>query len=522
MNNDNNLNNYSLDDDDGMDEVLNMIHKKHAQAHSHEQAIAKEREKQENRISSTPKPRNIGSADGTRQFDAAKMPKSQPSVSKTRVDTDAVKKTASSGNDNSTNSTPVKPQKPKTEPVVKTYGGISLDDFADKEQPVSKKKAPAKKPRGTGMGLASGFTKIIIYLICVFGISIFLSISVIKIGNDVFAFVKPDKEITVTIPEGATTDDIAQILEENDVINHPFVYKLYSKFRISKRSYLTGEYEAGKHTVNSMMNYDKLLEELSLIQTTDNSIVRVTIPEGYTVKEILELFEKNGMKSAEEFNEALQEYAYDYRFMNGLSKDSGISDYRFNPDYGYRLEGYLFPDTYDFYVEENPISVISKLLDNFQRKFNESFYDRCNELGYTVDEIITIASMIEREGNNVHDYSKISSVFHNRLKNSSEYPYLDSDATVQYALGSHKSRLEEGDTSIEHPYNTYKNRGLPPGPISNPGYEAIYAALYPESTPYYFFLSRNDGVTVYSRTYDEHLAAIAESNRIDAQNSQNG
>ncbi len=520
MNNEN-INNSPLDDDESMDEVLNMIHKKHAQAHSEAQAQALAREQQNNNVPAKAKPKSADPAEGTRQFDAAKMPKPQPPVSKTRVDTDAVK-TSPVRNSNEVKNTPVQPPKPKAEPVVKTYGGISLDDFADKEEPVSKKNAPAKNPRAAATGLASGFTKIIIYLICVFGISIFLSISVIKIGNDVFAFVKPDKEITITVPEGATTDDIARILEENDVISHPFVYKLYTKFRISKRSYLTGEYEAGNHTVNPMMNYDTLLEELSLIKTTDNSVVRITIPEGYTVKEILELFEKNGMKSAEEFNEALQEYAYDYRFMDGLSKDADLSDYRFDSDYGYRLEGYLFPDTYDFYVEENPISVISKLLDNFQRKFNESFYDRCNELGYTVDEIITIASMIEREGNNVHDYSKISSVFHNRLKNSAEYPYLDSDATVQYALGGHKSRLEAGDTSVDHPYNTYRNRGLPPGPIANPGYEAIYAALYPESTPYYYFLSRSDGVTVYSRNYDEHLVAIAESNRIDEQNSQNG
>ena len=507
MNNDKDINNLNNSADDGMEEILNIIHQKHAQAHSQEQEKA--RMSQENPIKS--KPQNTDSAEGTRQFDAAKMPKPkpQPPVSKTRVDTDAVKSTQKTSS-----------AKLKQEQEVKTYGGISLDDFADKEKELPKKKAPVKKNKNTG--LFSGVTKIIIYLVCVFGISIFLSISAIRIGNDVFAFVKPDKEITVTIPEGATTSQVAKILKENDVISHPFIYKIYTKFRISKRSYLTGEYEAGKHVVNPMMNYDKLLEELSLIETTDNSIVRITIPEGYTVKEILALFEKNGMRSAEEFNEALQEYAYDYRFMSGLSKDAGLSEHRFNSDYSYRLEGYLFPDTYDFYVEENPISVISKLLDNFERKFDESFYDRCNELGYTVDEIITIASMIEREGNNVHDYSKISSVFHNRLKNSAEYPYLDSDATVQYGLNSHKSRLEEGDTSIEHPYNTYKNRGLPPGPIANPGYEAIYAALYPESTPYYYFLSRNDGVTVYSRNYDEHLAAIAESNRIDEQMKQNG
>lgn len=486
-------NNNQNHDNNNTDEILNIIHKKHEQA---------------NKPSSTHPP----VSDGTKQFDAAKVRKAPSPEAKTRVDTDAVKpRPQNSVQRPNTQNTVKKP--PET--PVKTYGGISLDDFSDFETKAQKqrKKTPAPKKQSTG--LLSGISKIIIYLVCVFGISIFLSITAIKVANDVFAFVKADKEITVTIPEGASTRQVAKILKDNGVISHPFVYRLYTEFRISKRSYLTGEYEAGEHVVNPMMNYDKLLAELSLIETTDNSVVRVMIPEGYTVNEILELFEKNGMRKKEEFIEALQEFEYDYKFMSGLNKES-LSSYRFDTNYGYRLEGYLFPDTYDFYVDENPVSVLSKLLDNFDRKFNEEFYARCEELGYTVDEIITIASMIEREGNNVHDYSKISSVFHNRLKNSGSYPFLDSDATIQYALGGHKAKLEKGDTDITHPYNTYKNRGLPPGAIANPGYEAIYAALYPESTPYYYFLSRNDGVTVYSRNYNEHLNAIAESNRIDA------
>ena len=391
---------------------------------------------------------------------------------------------------------------------------VSLDDFADSTAEVQSESKNKKRVSVNG-NYISGVAKVIIYLAAVISLSIFISIKVIKIGNDVFAFVKPDKEITVEIPEGATTAQIAEILKENGVIKYPSVYKKYSAFRIKRRSYLTGEYAAGTHKVNPTMNYDQLLEELSVIKDS-TKIVRITIPEGYTVKEILKLFESNGMKKADEFTDALENYEYDYRFMDEM-KQHGISDYRFDTKYGYRLEGYLFPDTYDFYVEENPVSAISKLLDNFNNKFDNSFYDRCNELGFTVDEIITLASIIESEGNKVEDYAKISSVFHNRLANPSSYPYLESDATVQYALGVHKTRLEPGDTDVANPYNTYKYKGLPPGPICNPGYEAIYAALYPESTNYYYFLSRSDGVTVYSTTYNEHLNAIEESNRLDAE-----
>ncbi len=384
-------------------------------------------------------------------------------------------------------------------------GSISLDDFQDN--------TPIKNTRKKKKQSSSVF-KLGIYLVAVILASVLFSVNFIKITNDVFAFVKQDVDIEITIPEGATTKDIAKILESNGIIKYPFIYRSYTEFRISRRSYLTGKYVAGVHTVNPTMNYDQLLETLSETKSL-NKVVRITIPEGYSVKDILELFEKNGMAKAEEFNEALEEYDYEFRFMDEMQNGDGLSPYRFDTNYGYRLEGYLFPDTYDFYVNENPISVINKLLINFNKKFDTSFYDRCEQLGYTVDEIITLASMIEREGNTVEDYSKISSVFHNRLNNSAAYPYLDSDATVQYALGSHKNKLEHGDTSINHPYNTYKNKGLPPGPIANPGYEAIYAALYPEQTPYYFFLTRNDGVTVYSRTLNEHNLAIAESNRID-------
>lgn len=391
---------------------------------------------------------------------------------------------------------------------------VSLDDFADAPTETAQN-SQKKKHASASSHYISGVAKVIIYLAAVISLSIFISVKVIKIGNDVFAFIKPDEEITVEIPEGATTAQIAEILSENGVIKYPSVYKRYSAFRIKRRSYLTGEYAAGTHKVNPSMNYDQLLEELSVIKNS-TKIVRITIPEGYTVKEILKLFESNGMKKADEFTDALENYEYEYRFIDEMNRN-GISDYRYNTEYGYRLEGYLFPDTYDFYVEENPVSAISKLLDNFNNKFDNSFYDRCNELGFTVDEIITLASIIESEGNKVEDYAKISSVFHNRLANSSSYPYLESDATVQYALGEHKNRLESGDTDVDNPYNTYKYKGLPPGPICNPGYEAIYAALYPESTNYYYFLSRSDGVTVYSSTYNEHLNAIAESNKLDAE-----
>lgn len=384
-------------------------------------------------------------------------------------------------------------------------GGISLSDFDDTSLP--RRNTGKKKKR-----YVPGYIKVIIYLAAVITVSLLLSFFAIRVGNDVFAFVKPDREVTITLDEGATLSDVAKELHEKGVIEYPTVYKMYSKFRISKRSYLSGEFLEGEHVVNPSMNYDQLLLALSLNKNS-KEVVRVTIPEGLSFYEIIDLFIEKGVmteKDKDSYAEAVNEYAYEYKFIEEMEKNSSITEDRL-----YRLEGYLFPDTYDFYMGENPVSALDKLLANFNRKFDESWYERADELGYTVDEIITLASMIEAEGDNPEDYAKISSVFHNRLGNSASFPYLDSDATVLYSYQGEKKMLSGGDTkSRVHPYNTYLNKGLPPGPICSPGYEAIYAALYPESTSYYYFLTMSNGETVYSRTLDEHNAAIARSNKL--------
>ncbi len=402
--------------------------------------------------------------------------------------------------------TPVSKPVAKGTPTASEDKGVSLSDFDDTT--LARKPIGKKKKR-----YVPGYVKVIIYLAAVITVSVVLSLFAIRVGNDIFAFVKPDRDVIVTIEKDATLSDVAKELHEKGVIEYPSIYKMYSRFRISKRSYLTGEFLEGQHTVSPAMNYDQLLAALSLNRNS-KQVVRVTIPEGLSFYEIIDLFIENGVMTEDDrdsYIEAVNEYEYDYKFIDEMQKHQSVTEDRL-----YRLEGYLFPDTYDFYMGENPVSALDKLLSNFDRKFDESWYQRADELGYTVDEIIVLASMIEAEGNNPEDYAKISSVFHNRLKNSASYPYLDSDATVLYSYQGEKKQLEGGDTKSRiHPYNTYLNRGLPPGPICSPGYEAIYAALYPESTSYYYFLTMSNGETVYSRNLDEHNAAIARSNKLD-------
>ncbi len=435
----------------------------------------------------------------------------------TRVDHNIVKKASAEktvdgtekakNNSSSSSNKPTKASSEKASPKgagSSSGTAVSLSDFDDTS--ARRRNAGKKKKK-----YVPGYVKLIIYLVSVIAVSVILSVFAIKIGNDVFAFVKPDKEITVTISKDATLSDVADELHEKGIIEYPTVYKLYSKFRISKRSYLSGKFLEGEHVLTPAMNYDQLLAALSLNKNS-KEVVRVTIQEGLSYYEIINLFIEKGVMTEndrEAYIEAVNNFEYDYKFMEEYNK-ADISEDRL-----YRLEGYLFPDTYDFYVGENPVSALDKLLSNFSRKFDESWYARAGELGYTVDEIVTLASMIEAEGNNPEDYAKISSVFHNRLKNNGSFPYLDSDATVLYSYQGEKKQLEGGDTKSRiHPYNTYLNRGLPPGPICSPGYEAIYAALYPESTNYYYFLTMSNGETVYSRTLDEHNAAIVRSNKL--------
>ena len=382
-------------------------------------------------------------------------------------------------------------------------GGVSLDDF---DELITRPVQPQKKRKKVRLPSAA---KVLIYLFCVITVSIILSVAAIKIGNDVFAFVKEDKEITVNIKEGATLSDVARELKSEGVIKYPTIYKIYSKLRMDKKSYYTGGFVAGDHTLNSNLGYDKLIARLAESKYS-TEIVRVTIPEGYTVYEIIDLFvEKRVISkgSVDEFKEKLNTAVFEYDFLSDFNQARDENG-KVESDRIYLLEGYLFPDTYDFYVGENLDTVIIKLLNNFDRKFEDAYYERCEELGLTVDQIITIASMIEAEGDSAENFYKISSVFHNRLNNSGAYPFLDSDATTLYSFQGEKKQLEAGDNkSRVHPYNTYLNRGLPPGAICNPGDEAIHAALYPEKTNYYFFYTNSDGETIFSNKFVDHVNA---------------
>lgn len=351
---------------------------------------------------------------------------------------------------------------------------------------------------GTVVGLIKG----IVYIVSVIAIGVCLALfAVIPIANDVFAFVKEEKVVDITIPELATINDITEILHENGIISYPGIFKFYAAFTSDDGVFLEGDY-----SVSTTLNYSQLLDTFKPIVTSE--VISITIPEGLTTDEIITLFTDAGIGTKEGFVSAINDYdwseEYNYWFIDELM-ERGYSEDRF-----YRLDGYLYPDTYYFYTDSSEITVLSKLLDNFEAKFTETYRNYAEAHGFTVDEIIILASMIECEAKYLSEFSLVSSVFHNRLSNKSSYPYLESDATIMYAIFHETGERPERLTSTDYdtPYNTYDYKGLPPGAISNPGYNAITYALYPKSTNYFYFVANNDGYSVFSETLSQHNAAI--------------
>ena len=340
----------------------------------------------------------------------------------------------------------------------------------------------------------------VVFCVCVVFFSSFLSYTYLvdKYNNPTSIesiYIDPETEVKFKIERGATTKDIANNLKEMGLIRNTEVYRFLSKF-----NGYDGRYKAGTYTLSKGLSYD----EIMIILTSYPESVKVTFPEGFTTEQIAQRLQANGVCSADEFLKAVQTI--------------DLSSYPFIPDANgrdYRLDGYLFPDTYEFDVDANVNSVIYKMLNRFNEVFKPAYYDMAGNLGYTVDDIIKLASIIEKEVKVPSERITVSGVFHNRLKSSDpDMAYLQSCATVRYAYKKIYNETLDGDITEEHekiqdPYNTYVAKGLPPGPICNPGLASIEAALKPEQHDYYYFVLRKDGSGghIFSRTYEEHLKA---------------
>lgn len=338
---------------------------------------------------------------------------------------------------------------------------------------------------------------IYIALAIIFIIIITIAILVISkqnsIKNDHYKTKKIEnaENIEIEIPEGAYLSKIANILYESGIIKYPDKFITFAQNEGN-----SNKYKYGIFTLNVNMSYEEISEVLKQVGKTANS-VKVTIPEGYELRQIISLCIENGIGTEEGFKKAIENTTFDYWFLKDIKKSDVY------------LEGYLFPATYTFSKDISEEDALKQMLEKFDSSFTEDMAARAKELNMSVHQIITLASIVEREAANDSERDMVASVFYNRL-NSKTYPYLESCATVQYILKERKAVLSNEDTKIDSPYNTYKNPGLPPNPIASPGLESIKATLYPAETDYLFFVLGNDGKHVFSKTYNEHLNAISK------------
>ncbi|MBE6953475.1 MAG: endolytic transglycosylase MltG [Ruminococcaceae bacterium] len=386
--------------------------------------------------------------------------------------------------------TPAKTEEAPADPPVEPEKAPPADDEV---LPIPEPEDAPEEPPKQGLGCLTTFS----YCLLIIGLSVLLSAFAILGANDMFALVKDDTEITVTIPENATLSEIADIMAEEEVINYSKLFWAFAKMTNMDNRILPGTY-----TLNSSMDYRTILSKIKYVPDT-KKIVTVTIPEGMTQEDIFALLEENEVCEAYLLQAYAQYYEFSYKFLKDL------------PHTKTRLEGYLFPDTYDFYVGEAPERVLRKFLANFNRKWDVDLKSRAENINMSIRDVMIIASMIEREAKFDDERPTIASVIHNRLQDD-DFPHLQIDATVHYAIGDWSRALTSSDLKVDSPYNTYRCEGLPAGPICNPGLAAIRAALYPEETEYYYYVARKNGWHFFAETNAEHEANILRAAEEDA------
>ncbi len=358
------------------------------------------------------------------------------------------------------------------------------------EPPVSSKK-PKKKPKDrTTWGCIRG----VIYAVAVLLLSVTLAYFAISGGIDLTGLNKSDVVVDVTIPDGASTETIAKILKDNGLIDQPFIFRLYAKFTNAD-----GTLKPGTFSLTPNMGYQVLIETMSTSKPRE--VVSVVIPEGFTLNKIADRLEENNVCSRTDFFTAANNLSYDYEFLKDLpSTDTGRV---------YPLEGYLFPDTYEFYTGSSAESVIRKFLDNFNNRVDTSLKSAIKARGMTIDQAITLASIIQGEAADTDNMNKVSRVLQNRLDNPGTYPRLECDSTSLYAQNLVPG--EGGGAVFKKAYDTYEREGLPIGPINNPGLAAIRAVVEPSDDAdiqkcYFFATAYIDDVPqyFYSKTFDQH------------------
>lgn len=325
--------------------------------------------------------------------------------------------------------------------------------------------------------------------------SIVLSSIAISFINDILAIGRNSEIVTVVIPDNADTKTVIKILHENDLIKQRFLSNRYISFVADIRKTSPPKYIQGVYYVNANMGLEAMLNEFKAVQAAAKT-VKLVFPEGWTIYQIIDKIDEYKVCDAKYLYTAIDETDFNYFFVRGIN-DSELRTQKY--------EGYFFPDTYEFFVNENANSVVRRFFTNFESKWKKEYTKKAEELGLSIDEVLIIASIIQKEAANSEQMGMVSSVIHNRLNKAEVFPALECDATKDYI--SRFVRPVVGNAAGDRymaAYNTYSATGLPPGPICNPGIKAIEAALNPKQTDYYYFQHDKTGKIYMAKTLREH------------------
>jgi len=321
-----------------------------------------------------------------------------------------------------------------------------------------------------------------------YGLLYFFSLIIIIVGGAYLYYTTltttdNKQEITIDIPKGYNSDKIANLLKEKGVINSTTYFKIEVM-----RTGSSSKFKSGRYLVPPKQNVDELITRIALGDHLKLSTIKVTIPEGFTLEQIANRLESKKLVNKEEFLNVAYQWNGDEWFLKDIPIDK------------HRLDGFLFPETYEFYEGTTSNEIITTMLTQFDKVFSK-YKDKISQQKLSTREIVTLASLIEKEAKYDEDRTKISSVIYNRLKTDM---LLQIDATVLTAVG-HKEKVTYEDLKVDSPYNTYKYKGLTPSPIASPGEKSIDAAFHPAETSYiYYVVDKKTGLHRFSKTLDEH------------------
>ena len=368
-----------------------------------------------------------------------------------------------------------------------------------KKERKMKNRKPAKKG-----GVGSTY----LFFIIVIAVSVVVSIYAIFCMNDILAITKTKSNVTVSYSqEIESSNEAIDMLHKKGLIKCKNFCKFFVKLRdtVITTSRLGGPYEPGMYYLNGKMGLEGMLITLKG-NTVSSETVTLTFPEGYTVPEIINKLSDNDVCDKAALISVIQSTDFSY---------SLVTDLKANDNVPYRLEGFMFPDTYEFYINESASSVVRKFLENGENKFTEEYKTRASEMNYSIYEIMTVASIVEKEAANDDQKRTIAAIIYNRLEDKANFPTLGCLSTSDYItnkvapnLSSTSSHTAEYYLSYYNTNNTSTVVGLPAGPICNPGTESIYAALYPESTNDKFFFHDTKGNMYTAATYQEFKSKV--------------